>query len=199
MAYSSVSCTASGLVFLLGIVFLPLSSSSPVLRSLPSSDRRLAALPSTGRTREQVVARLKEQLPKLYYQEMPWELYTEDVVYANPFVMVPTKKKFSEMMLLIRTSIAATHAKAELIFKNVEFVEPLKLRIDWETTVCSPLAGMCVRLEGFDIEEYNEDLFCYSHREHWLTPLPAFLFPFKTLSFEFNDIAEIVSSPTRNA
>eukprot|EP00922_Rhytidocystis_sp_ex-Travisia-forbesii_P009635 GHVS01014090.1.p1 GENE.GHVS01014090.1~~GHVS01014090.1.p1 ORF type:complete len:208 (+),score=29.31 GHVS01014090.1:227-850(+) len=183
-------------LFLLALVSLfPLLTSCAPLLPL----RRLSELPATGRTREQVIARVTEQIPLLYYKEMPWELFTEDVVYANPYVKVPTKPKFYAMMVMIRSAILTTHSKAELIFKNVEFIEPFKLRIDWVTTVCSPLVGMCVNLEGFDIEEYNEDLYCYSHTENWLTPLPAFLFPFKTLTFQFNDIAGIVSSPTRDA
>eukprot|EP00922_Rhytidocystis_sp_ex-Travisia-forbesii_P034960 GHVS01051928.1.p2 GENE.GHVS01051928.1~~GHVS01051928.1.p2 ORF type:complete len:199 (+),score=31.86 GHVS01051928.1:148-744(+) len=193
---SSFTCTFFPILCLLNGF---LSSASPVLRSSTSAVRSLAPLPSTGRTREQVIARVTEQIPKLYYEELPWELFTEDVVYANPYVKVPTKKKFYDMMVLIRASIAATHSKAELIIKKVEFIDTFKLRIDWDTTVCSPLVGMCVNLEGFDIEEYNEDLYCYSHTENWLTPLPAFLFPLKTLTFQFNDIAGIVSSPTRDA
>eukprot|EP00922_Rhytidocystis_sp_ex-Travisia-forbesii_P037740 GHVS01056226.1.p1 GENE.GHVS01056226.1~~GHVS01056226.1.p1 ORF type:complete len:208 (-),score=35.98 GHVS01056226.1:546-1169(-) len=194
-------CSILPLLLLIHVV--PFVSSSSLLSSFINSSssrpRRLVVggpLPATGRTREQIIARVSEQIPLLYYEEMPWELFTEDVVYANPYVKVPTKPKFDKMMQMIRASVAATRSNAELIFKKVEFIEPFKLRIDWDTTVCSPLVGLCVHLTGFDIEEYNEELYCYSHTENWLTPLPAFMFPFKTLTFNFNDIAAIVPPRT---
>eukprot|EP00922_Rhytidocystis_sp_ex-Travisia-forbesii_P037741 GHVS01056227.1.p1 GENE.GHVS01056227.1~~GHVS01056227.1.p1 ORF type:complete len:248 (-),score=73.65 GHVS01056227.1:529-1161(-) len=192
------------IIYLLLIHVSSSTSSSLLLASIINSSsappRRLVVsggpLPATGRTREQVIARVSEQIPLLYYEEMPWELFTDDVVYANPYVKVPTKAKFNKMMQMIRASVAATKSNAELIIKKVEFIEPLKLRIDWDTTVCSPLVSVCVHLTGFDIQEYNEALYCYSHTENWLTPLPDFLFPFKTLKFNFNNIATIVPPRT---
>eukprot|EP00922_Rhytidocystis_sp_ex-Travisia-forbesii_P072014 GHVS01107429.1.p1 GENE.GHVS01107429.1~~GHVS01107429.1.p1 ORF type:complete len:227 (+),score=15.02 GHVS01107429.1:65-745(+) len=152
-------------------------------------------LPATGRTQQQILDRLTSQMPKLFVDELPFEVFTEDVIYRNPYGEVNGKGDFKRTMAQLRKLYTITLSSGDVNYSNARFTDALTaevnclgllpnrfsqtllLQMDWTTTVCSSLLkGLCSEISGNNVDKMTPELYSYLHIVNFETPWPRLFF-----------------------
>eukprot|EP00922_Rhytidocystis_sp_ex-Travisia-forbesii_P072011 GHVS01107426.1.p1 GENE.GHVS01107426.1~~GHVS01107426.1.p1 ORF type:complete len:209 (+),score=15.43 GHVS01107426.1:65-691(+) len=134
-------------------------------------------LPATGRTQQQILDRLTSQMPKLFVDELPFEVFTEDVIYRNPYGEVNGKGDFKRTMAQLRKLYTITLSSGDVNYSNARFTDALTAEMDWTTTVCSSLLkGLCSEISGNNVDKMTPELYSYLHIVNFETPWPRLFF-----------------------